>query len=106
MGIVKDFWDIVVKGEEQQVIDRNIVAFRLKPHEMYKLDMICDELNDRLGLNGTITPNSIARRVVRKFLRQCYDENTEQIVSNLLPTYIEQFKRIEPPADNGWYRLK
>lgn len=77
MGMLKDIF--------VQSLKNRTVIFQLSRSDYFKLQMICDSLNEKLSTEHEITPDMIATRVVETFIQDSFEDSTNRIVKKVLP---------------------
>ncbi|MDQ6422666.1 hypothetical protein RB620_24845 [Paenibacillus sp. LHD-117] len=53
--------------------------------DYYKLQMICEGVNQSVDADDELTPDIIAGRVLSTFIREAYEDSTNRIVHQIVP---------------------
>ncbi|WP_101809525.1 hypothetical protein [Paenibacillus pasadenensis] len=85
MGLIRDLWNETVRF-------RTVTA-TLPRSEYYKLQLICDSINDHTDVEYEVTPDMIAERVLQTFISEAYEDGTSRLIRRLLPEVSRQRKR-------------
>jgi hypothetical protein len=78
----------------QQSKNRSLLV-QLTRSDHYKLQMICDDLNENVEMDFEITPEFIASKILKTFIDQSYNDATQKMTRCLMPEFqSEQTRRL------------
>lgn len=77
MGVFKDLL--------LQSLQHRTVVVKLTRSDYYKLQMICEAVNEHVALDEELTPDLIATRVLETFILQSFEDSTSRIVKGIVP---------------------
>jgi len=68
-----------------QSLKYRTVMLRLTRSDYYKLQMICEALNETVPAEHEVNPEIIGTRVMETFIRESFQDSTNRIVKHVIP---------------------
>ncbi|MBW5449350.1 hypothetical protein GE107_25315 [Cohnella sp. CFH 77786] len=68
-----------------QSLKHRTVVLRLSRSDYYKLQMICEALNETVPAEHEVNPEIIGTRVLETFIRESFQDSTNRIVKQVIP---------------------
>lgn len=68
-----------------QLFKNKTILTTISRSDFYKLQMICEAVNQNVNADDELTPDIIATRVLETFIREAFEDSTNRIVRQILP---------------------
>ncbi|MFE8701000.1 hypothetical protein ACFYKX_10260 [Cytobacillus sp. FJAT-54145] len=88
MSVIKELFEDVADFMEYRRKHKTILV-KMSRSSHYKLQLICDDLNEHVEDDFKVTPELLAARVLDVFVNQAFDDNVKKLAKQLLPDLLE-----------------
>lgn len=93
MGIIGKMIELWLERNQDPEDYNYLMSIQLSRSDYYKLQMVSDDLNKADEMPYRMTPEILATKVVRTFIREAYRDSTKRITQKLLPEIQQERNR-------------